>query len=371
MPSTHYTYLTGDYIFSKYVDGYTGQVVFPKQSQYAFYTGSNSKFSYFSTGFTGWVLGTGVPFSDNNIYNKIIFATGDSRFTQVNRGKYNIYTTASGNRRSGIAVDTNSAGRTTGADSLFKDVSGGLSVTRGLLDSDIILSSPSQITTFNITGIVQYDYGCEALVASSDINYSLIPFVKEGSIYRFQRKLSDDQLYKVISIKEENINEYSLICTKFDTGKYALIENDKSIEYKSNTYSYTVSQKIGNTNYKVLSSPSIQQLVTGLDGSDFYISGSWKQVANNQGYNVDIKNPQGVVQSQVLATNITGAVFYVDGIGNFSFRVGAIGSAPNPTVNNANFYTDSDYSESGLFLIYEEGDRLNYDRAFLSSVSTF
>ena len=111
--------------------------------------------------------------------------------------------------------------------------------------------------------------------------------------------------------------------------------------------------------------------MTGLDGSDFYISGSWKQVANNQGYNVDIKNPQGVVQSQVLLADQTGAVFYVDGIGNFSFRVGAIGSAPNPTVNNANFYTDSDYSESGLFLIYEEGDLLNYDRAFLSSVSTF
>jgi len=369
LPSTHYTYLTGDYIFSKYVDGYTGEVVFPVQSQYAFYTGSNSKFSYFSTGFTGWVLGTGVPFSDDNVYNKIIFATGDSRFTQVNRGKYNIYTTASGNRRSGIAVDTNVAGRTTGADSLFKDVSGGLSMTRGLLDSDIILSSPSQITTFNITGIVQYDYGCEALVASSDINYSLIPFVKQGSIYRFQRKLSDDQLYKVISIKEESINEYSLVCTKFDTGKYALIENDKSIEYKSNTYSYTVSQKIGDTNYKVLDSPNIQQLVTGLDGGDFYISGGWKQVANNKGYNVDIKNPQGVVESQVLEKNQTGALFYVNGIGNFSFRVGAIGSAPNPAKNNANFYTDSDYSESGLFLIYEEGDLLNYDRAFLSSVT--
>jgi len=369
LPSTHYTYLTGDYIFSKYVDGYTGEVVFPVQSQYAFYTGSNSKFSYFSTGFTGWVLGTGVPFFDNNIYNKIIFATGDSQFTEVNRGKYNIYTTASGNRRSGIAVDTNAAGRTTGADSLFKDVSGGLSITRGLLDSDIILSSPSQITTFNITGIVQYDYGCEALVASSDINYSLIPFVKQGSIYRFQRKLSDDQLYKVMSIKEESINEYSLICTKFDTGKYALIENDKSIEYKSNTYSYAVSRKVGDTNYQVLNSPNIQQLVTGLSGSDFYISGGWKQVANNQGYNVDIKNPQGVVQSQVLVADQTGAVFYVDGIGNFSFRVGAIGSSPNPTNNNANFYTDSDYSESGLFLIYEEGDLLNYDRAFLSSVT--
>jgi len=370
LPSTYYAYLTGDYIFSKYTDGYAGEVAPPKQNQYAFYTGSNSKFCYYSTGFTGWVLGTGVSFSDNNTYSKIIFGTGDSEFTEVNRGKYNIYNTASGDRRSGIAADTNSANAITGVNSLFKDVSGSLQPTHGLLDSDIILSSPSQITTFNISGIVQYDYGCEAFVDSSDINYSLVPFVKEGSVYRFQRTLSDDQLYKVISIKEENINEYSLICTKFDTGKYALIENDKSIEYQSNTYSYTVSQKIGNINYQVLSTPNIQQLTTGLnESSQFYISGSWKQVLNNQGYNVNIKNSQGVVESQVLATNITGAEFYVDGIGNYSFRVNAIGSVPNPAQNNANFYTDSDYSESGLFLIYEEGNLLNYDRPYLSSVT--
>ena len=370
LPSTYYTYLTGDYIFSKYTEGYAGQIVSPKENQYAFYTGSNSKFCYYSTGFTGWVLGTGIPFSDNNTYSKIIFGTGDSEFTEVNRGKYNIYNTASGDRRSGIAADSNAINSITGADSLFKDVSGSLQPTRGLLDSDIILSSPSQITTFNISGIVQYDYGCEAFVDSSDINYSLVPFVKEGSVYRFQRLLSDDQLYKVMSIKEENINEYSFICTKFNTGKYSLIEDDKSIELKSNTYSYTVSNKIGNVNYQVLSTPNIQQLVTGVDASSqFYISGGWKNVLNNQGYNVNIKNSQGVVQNQVLEANQTGAVFYVGGIGNYSFRVGAIGSVPDPTKNNANFYTDSDYAESGLFLIYEQGNLFNYDRPYLSSVT--
>jgi len=370
LPLSYYPYLTGDYVFSEYSDGYTGELNPPKQSQYAFYTGSNSKFCYFSTGFTGWVLGTGVPFADNNLYSKIIFATGDSLFTQVNTGKYNIYNTASGDRRSGIATNTNKINETTGAKSLFRDVSGSLQITQGLLDSEIILSSPSQITTFDISGIVQYDYGCEAFVDSSDINYSLVPFVKEGSVYRFQRVLSDDQIYKVISIKEENINEYSLTCTKFDTGKYQLIENDKSIEYKSNTYSYTVSQKIGDVNYQILNTPNIQELVTGLDvSSQFYISGNWKQVLNNKGYNVSIKNSQGVVESKALKTNETGVAFYVNGIGNYSFRVNAIGSIPSAESNNANFYADSDYSESGLFLVYEEGNLLNYDRAYLSSVT--
>ena len=368
--SPNYQILTGNYVFSGYTDGYVGEVNFPKQNQYAFYTGTNSKFCYFSTGFTGWVLGTGVPFSDNNTYSKIIFGSGDVEFTQVNTGKYNTYNTSSGNRRGGTATNTNLVGQTTGANSLFKDVSGSLQTTRGLLDSDLALSNPSQITTFNLSGIVQYDYGCEVFVDSSDINYSLVPFVKEGSVYRFQRTLADDQLYKVISIKEDNINEYSIIGTKFDTGKYALIENDKSIEYQSNTYSYTVSQKIGDTNYQVLSAPSIQQLITGLDSFGlFYISGKWKNVLNNQGYNANIKNSQGVVETQVLPINETGALFYVDGIGNYSFRVNAIGSVPDPTRNNVNFYTDSDYSQSGIFVIYEDGTLLNYDRPYLSSVT--
>jgi hypothetical protein len=291
-------------------------------------------------------------------------------FTEVNEGRYNLYSTNSSNRRSGPSISGNKLNETTGAKSLFRDVSGSLQITRGLLDSDIILSSPSQITTFNISGIVQYDYGCEVFIDSSDINYSLVPFVKEGSVYRFQRVISDDQIYKVISIKEENINEYSLICTKFDTGKYSLIENDKSIEYKSNTFSYAVSQKIGSTNYQILNSPNIQELVTGLNASNrFYISGNWKQVLNNKGYNASIKNSQGVVESQVLLTNQTGAAFYVDGIGNYSFKVNAIGSIPSQKTNNQNFYTDSDYSESGLFLVYEEGNLLNYDRPYLSSVT--
>jgi hypothetical protein len=62
-------------------------------------------------------------------------------------------------------------------------------------------------------------------------------------------------------------------------------------------------------------------------------------------------------------------LFYVDGIGNYSFRVNAIGSVPDPTRNNVNFYTDSDYSQSGIFVIYEDGTLLNYDRPYLSSVT--
>ena len=360
---------TGFYQFSGYTNGFDDTIISNNstlRSEYALYTGLNSKFCYFSTQFTGWVLSTGFTFSNNNTYDKFIFNTGDHDFVSVNRGSGFDYNSLNSSGRGTRFV---ASANIIGSNSTFRDISGlELQMTRGLLDKDISLSSPSQITTFDITGITQYEYGCEAFVRQEDINYSLISFVKQGSVYRFQRKLADDQIYKVISIKEENPNEYSLICTKFDTGKYALIENDKSIQNQSNTYSYTLNQKIGNTNYEVLSPPVITSLITGADSDGFYISGNWKSVSNALGYNVRLYQPNGDTQELTLnGINNTGVEFYTEGIGNYSYRVSASGSYSNGTIN-PNTYFNSDYSASGLFLIYD-GSLMNYDRPYLSKVT--
>jgi hypothetical protein len=337
--------------------------------QYAYYTGTGSNFCYFDTTFTGWILGSGTAFTSNNSYNKFIFDASNHDFTEVNRGTGYFYSGSISSGR-GSSFLVNAPENITGAKAKFRDISGELHMTAGLLDSDITLTSPSQITTFNnITGITEYEYGCEAFISTGDINYSLIPFVKQGSIYRFQRKLADDQIYKVISIKEENPNEYSLICTKFNTGKYALIENDRSIESLSNTYSYTLTQKIGETTYNVLSAPTIVSVTTGIDplNSQFYISGQWKPVLNAQGYHINLYQPNGLTLEQTVSSSITGAKFYIEGIGNYSYRVNASGSYKNVSVD-PNTYFDSDYSASGLFLVYD-GALANYDRPFLSAVT--
>jgi len=370
--SSTFNYLTGFYQFSGYSNGFNDDKTLTNnilRSQYAAYTGTGLNFCYFDTIFTGWVLGSGTAFTSNNSYNKFIFDASNHDFTEVNRGTGYYYDSAISSGRSGAFL-TALNGQVSGANSKFRDISGlELQMTAGLLDSDISLTSPSQITTFDISGIVQYEYGCEAFIDQRDINYSLVQFVKQGSVYRFQRKLADDQIYKVISIKEENPNEYSLICTKFDTGKYALIENDKSIESQSNTYSYTLTQKIGDTTYQVLSPPTIQSLTTGIDpiNSQFYISGQWKPVLNANGYNVKLYQPNGAIQEENVPSSITGAKFYTNGIGNYSYRVSASGSYANGEIN-PNTYFNSDYSISGLFLIYD-GSLLNYDRPFLSAVT--
>jgi hypothetical protein len=367
-----FNYLTGFYQFSGYSNGFDEDKISTNdilRSQYAAYTGTGFNFCYFDNIFTGWVLGSGTAFTSNNSYNKFIFDASNHDFTEVNRGTGYYYDSAISSGRSGAFL-TALNGQVSGANSKFRDISGlELQMTAGLLDSDISLTSPSQITTFDISGIVQYEYGCEAFVDQQDINYSLVQFVKQGSVYRFQRKLADDQIYKVISIKEENPNEYSLICTKFNTGKYALIENDKSIENQSNTYSYTLSQKIGDTTYRVLSSPTIESVTTGIDplNSQFYISGQWRPVLYANGYNIKLYQPNGVIQQQTVQSSITGIKFYIEGIGNYSYRVNASGSYTNASVD-PNTYFDSNYSVSGLFLVYD-GALLDYDRPFLSTVT--
>jgi hypothetical protein len=228
------------------------------------------------------------------------------------------------------------------------------------------LSTVPQITTFGIDKITQYEYGCEVFIPSLDINRDLVSFVSEGSVYRFQKRLADDEVYKVISIQEENQNEYSLSCTKFDAAKYSLIEGDNSIVNASATYSYSLNQKIGDVTYQTLSAPDLE-LTTGSNASGFYISGNWSAVNDADGYNVNLYQPNGVVKRVELdGIDNTGLEFFVLGIGNYSYRVSAYGNYKKRSTDSILFY-DSDYSSSGLFLVYNEAVT-NYDRVFLSSV---
>lgn len=374
--SSDYNYLTGDYSFARYSDGFSEEKAGNNillQEQYAFYTGSSSRFCYFSTGFTGWVLGTGLPFKDNMSYDKFIMAQNSFTFDSVNRASGYFYNTSVGDRRgSSFNVALNS--QLDGVSSKFKNVSGELNdYTNGLLDSDIQLSNPSQITTFGVSGVVNYDYGSEVFIDQRDINASLLQFAKIGSPYRFQRKSSDDQVYKILSISEQNPNEYSLVCNKYDIEKYKLIENQKSIEHQSNTYSYTLTQKINNTTYSVLNAPVITALTTGVDPSNnnaFYISGDWRSVSNAAGYNIRLYNPNNSFTEVTVGPTILNYVFYNESsVGNYSFRIKASGSNANAKELRAQTYFDSDYNSSGIFIVYEDSRSLIYDRPFLSSIT--
>jgi hypothetical protein len=229
------------------------------------------------------------------------------------------------------------------------------------------ITGQKQITTYQVTGIIENDYGCEVLVDSANINSSLLSIIPLGSAYRFQIKNSDDQIFKVVSIKEDNPNEYLIVANKYNTGKYEYIENLKSIETQANTMSYQVLQNVNGRQISILNKPTISILNTGNYNNNFYISGGWNQATDyiySTGYHVELLCPNGVILEQDVSKTTTGARFDIDGIGNYVFKVQARG---NPSANTTSRF-DSNYDSSGVFLIYDSSSSIYYDRSFIKNI---
>ena len=104
------------------------------------------------------------------------------------------------------------------------------SITHGILPSEAMLSSPSQTTVLNVTGAITLkDYGC--LVSGFD-KPEFLPLLKLGSACKFEVKDVNPFIYKVLGQREIAPNEFLVSATKYETGKWNLIENNVSIEYK-------------------------------------------------------------------------------------------------------------------------------------------
>ena len=227
-------------------------------------------------------------------------------------------------------------------------------------------TNPPQITTFGITGVEIKDYGCEAYVSKNDINYSLIEFIPLGSTYRFQRKNSDDQLYKILKITEENPNEYLISANKYNTGKWSLIENGTSVESSNDTYSYQVTQNINGRVLETLSTPEIKYLSTGFNNNgELIISGRWTSNNKATGYNVKLVYPNGnYIQENISSTGYSNVI---NSVGNYALRVNAKGNSSSIT-SNPYIYYDSQYDSSGIFVMFDGAISTNYDRSFVKSI---
>jgi hypothetical protein len=159
-------------------------------------------------------------------------------------------------------------------------------------------------------------------------------------------------LYKIDSIKEDNPNDYLVSASKFDTGKYELIENNISFEPKENTFAYQVQTQVGDVTYDTLSSPQNLSLTTGLgtNANTFFISGDWNQVTNNNGYNAILNYANGSVSESSITKNTNSVKFDNIGvIGKFTLNVKTIGD----NTNNTSKFFDSDYSTITSFFLYD------------------
>jgi hypothetical protein len=342
---------TGVYNFSAYKEGYTEDDIqeLDKFSEYASYTGTDDNIIYFHTGATGWVFATGLDESDIDYINKAYTHTLESLNTgfisscgaslldaRITGANYNISGTFSGN------LNIFNAG--------------------GILESEIALNSQPQIVTLNVTGNVNTGDGFSFVSGVDSPDY--LQFIKLGSPYRFDLKDADDILYKIDSIKENNPNEYLVSAAKFETGKFALIENNISLDRKENTYDYNVATQIGDITYTGLRAPENLYLTTGAgtETDTFYISGQWNEVTDKDSYEAVLRFPNG---GTFLSTDLSDESIKFDNlssIGHYSLSVKAVGSSIGSTKT-----IDSEFSTSGIFVLYQQLEEFN--KSFINNIT--
>lgn len=349
-----YSILTGTYVFSGYTDGFGSNDEYP--DQFPLYTGTGSAgqnlYCYYSKTATGFVFATGLPFQNNNTYDKVITNTGVffgadiSSRSATNKKKTNYsgfaYSSSAPNKR------TSPSGQISGAIDWDSDL---YPVSQGILDEEINVYDISQITKISLTGYDNViDYGSLIYLNANDPNVSFLPAVKAGSIYRIERKLASDQIYKIISIRENSQNEYGVTATRYDTGKFETIEKSITEDFLENTY-YTGVVKVRNVEVTQVPMPQIAAFSgTSLGGDDFALTGRWTSGAGGSitGFSVSVSNSlAGVSRSSIV--NATGIQFAgLTDIGNWEMSVTALAKK-----NNIN----SSAATTGAFIAYS--GRLN------------
>lgn len=375
---------TGDYGFSGYTSGYDVSLPDTRQlsQQYGLYTGvsgnhaESGKFLYFNTGFTGWTLASGSsPESEPANQRTGAFALGSGDFIASGTGAQTLF---SFNTGAITEVDMSiTSGRSTTHHFPFSgiDFDSAFGGGHGVLNSEISGSSPNQMAVLSVTGVIVESasdlelsgYNPYGSVLSGFDKPQLLPFIKLGSPAKFEIRDASPFIYKVISMQEEAPNEYLVSATKYDTGKFNLIEKDISIENKADTYSYQVAQTINNVTYETLASPVLEYLSTGVPDSvtdTFTITGRWTDITNSTGFNVRLTHPNGRVTETTVAD--TGYQFSNLGqVGVYNYCVNALGQKGGKAL--ANFYFDSNYDCSGIFVVYD--DLLIFNKSFVNQIA--
>ena len=361
---------TGDYQFSGYTTGYSVSVLDddPRSQQYGLYTGTGGTFLYFEAGVTGWTFASGTGAGNVGAFD---LASGD--FIQEITGARDLFDFNTG--KIAPMVMTGTKRESAGVTFSGLDTESLVGPYKGVLNSEIAEASPDQMAVLNVTGTIIYDnaqlqslgFNPYGTVVSGFDKPQLLPFVKLGSAAKFEIKDASPFIYKVIAMKEEAPNQYLVSATKYDTGKFNLIEKNISIENQANTLSFQTAQTINGIQYSTLDPPFIDSLTTGVPApatDTFTITGMWTDVAEGTGFNVRLTQPNGSVEQAFVTT--TGHEFEGLGqVGVYNFCVNALGNKGGDAQVNATF--DSSYDCSGIFVVYDE--LLLFNRSFVDQIT--
>ena len=193
------------------------------------------------------------------------------------------------------------------------------------------------------------DYGSTFYIDPNCSGYPLFQEVRAGTPCSITLSNSKQQTYKIQSIKELNLNEYEVIASKFDTGKFSEIEKGETGLLQDffsafppgrNTNVSEGNGKLLENKYKYdLGYPAVLTFSTG--NLDFQndtadLSGTWVSVPNANSYNVELITPKyKSIKQTVTGTSV---IFEdQDEVGRYTLKVTArnTGSYPNPISETA------------------------------------
>lgn len=335
--------LTGEYFFDKYdsfnMPVYTGYHITQKHNLQCYYKHAAS----------GWVIATGnsklnVPFDE-----KVITPTREL-YQPVDLSTLYLRTDRVG---STIAIS---------GDVTYNNLYGG-----GIHDNEIITTSPRQITKYFISGISGVNDGSIVYLDPRNFNLNLLSIIEPGTTYRIDLKSPFvDEVYKVISIREENQNEYLIVATKYDKNKWSDIENDIFIE---NTQSLFYANQ-GLSKIKTLTQPNNLFFdIINENNSTFDITGSFYTHHPSHNQKITLENkavgytnqitifppPPGTSSSNYQAFLFSG----LTDLGKYDLTV--------QTTSVASDWLDSYPAKTHKFIGYQKTELSVYDRPYIEN----
>lgn len=211
--------------------------------------------------------------------------------------------------------------------------------------AEIYQTDIPQYVSLNATGYDFSSYGVKLLLdpSSSNSGLPLLQQAKIGTPCSITLANTAQEIYKIQSIKELNLNEYEVVASKFDTGKFAEIEAGENLNeffnYFPSVRDTFVNEgsgfKVSNQFiYELTGVPLITTFTTGnFDAQNDIvdISGAWQEVNGANSYNVELISPKyRSTKVQTIGNSIT----FEDQaeVGNYTLKVTAVqtGIYPNP-----------------------------------------
>jgi len=330
--------LNGFYLFSKY-----------DEFGMALYTGySDSKYNiycYYDNVDKGWVFSTGRAYQRNNTYDKLITKTVS--LEEDIRDKLNkVYVYSLGNQRKGTEIDITS------------NLTYGVYYAGGIYDNEIITESPRQITKYQISGVsTNVDDGSIVYLNANNFNLNLLSTIEPGSPYRIGMNSFKDEVYKVISVREENQNEYLVVATKYDSGKWSAIENDTVVENPQQIfYSSSFNSRVSS-----LETPTNLYLdIINESSNNFDITGSFdSSYAGTRDFKITLENKAVGFKYETVTTNKQFSIDDLNDLGKYELTVQVLAA------RSTEF---SSYpAKISKFIGYEKTDVSIHDRPYIEN----